>query len=95
LGKVYLLHPFRQVMVDELTLKISYAVLGLGLAGAGWFMYKRAQENKQRMLDESAPKVAGDDELEGGALDPSQFDEPDDDALDEMSDLLGLDDEED
>jgi hypothetical protein len=82
-------------MVDELTLKISYAVLGLGLASAGWFMYKRAQENKQRMLDESAPKVAGDDELEGGALDPSQFDEPDDDALDEMSDLLGLDDEED
>ena len=82
-------------MVDELTLKISYAVLGLGLAGAGWFMYKRAQENKQRMLDESAPKVAGEDELDGGALDPSQFDEPDDDALDEMSDLLGLDDEED
>jgi len=58
-------------------------------------MYKKAQDNKQRMLDESAPKVAGEDELDGGALDPSQFDEPDDDALDEMSDLLGLDDEED
>ena len=93
MGKVYLLHPFRHSMVEDLTLKISYAVLALGLAGAGWFMFKRAQENKQRMLDESAPKVAGEDELEGGAIDPSQFDEPDDDALDEMGDLLGLDDE--
>ena len=49
-------------------------------------------------LDSVSPVLAGSctkDELEGGALDPSQFDEPDDDALDEMSDLLGLDDEED
>jgi hypothetical protein len=80
-------------MVDDLTLNISYAVLGLGLAGAAWFMWKRAQENKQRMIDESAPKIAGSDELEGGAKDPTQFDNPDDDALDEMGDLLGLDDE--
>jgi hypothetical protein len=46
------------------------------------------------MMAENAPKMAGEDVLEGGAKDPEQFDEPDDDALDEMGDLLGLDDEE-
>jgi hypothetical protein len=32
--------------------------------------------------------VAGDDELGGAAKDPGQFEEPDDDALDEMEDIL-------
>lgn len=80
-------------MADDLTLNISYAILGLGLVAAAWFMWKRAQENKQKMMEESAPKIAGSDELEGGAKDPSQFDNPDDDALDEMGELLGLEDE--
>ena len=34
------------------------------------------------------PTVAGQDVLEGGAINPEQFDEPDDDALDEMHELL-------
>ena len=37
---------------------------------------------------EQEPIVAGTDELPGAAIDPSQFEEPDDDALDEMQDLL-------
>lgn len=45
------------------------------------------------MLDAAAPKVAGEDTLDGGAKNPSQFDEPDEDALDEMAELLGEDDE--
>jgi len=45
------------------------------------------------MLDKSAPKVAGEDELEGGARNPQQFDEPDEDALEEMAALLGEDSE--
>lgn len=47
------------------------------------------------MLSDSAPKVAGEDTLEGGARNPQQFDEPDDDALDEMAKLLGEDDDSD
>jgi hypothetical protein len=43
------------------------------------------------MLEAAAPKIAGDDELEGGAKNPEQFDEPDEDALDEMAELLGED----
>jgi putative methionine-R-sulfoxide reductase with GAF domain len=45
------------------------------------------------MLDAAAPKVAGEDTLDGGAKNPSQFDEPDEDALEEMAELLGEDDE--
>ena len=58
-------------------------------------MLKKAKANKEAMMAENAPKVAGDDILEGGAKEPEQFDEPDDDALDEMGDLLGLDEDED
>ena len=42
--------------------------------------------NLARIQDE--PAIAGQDELSGTAINPSQFDEPDDDALDEMQDLL-------
>ena len=80
-------------MAEETTLRITYGIMMLGLAAAGWFIWKKAQENKARMIEESAPKVAGDDLLEGGAKDSEQFDEPDEEALDEMADLLGLDDE--
>ena len=45
------------------------------------------------MLDAAAPKIAGEDTLEGGAKNPSQFDEPDDEALEQMADLLGEDDD--
>jgi hypothetical protein len=44
-----------------------------------------------KMLEDTAPKIAGEDALEGGARNPQQFDEPDDDALDEMAKLLGED----
>jgi hypothetical protein len=47
------------------------------------------------MLEASGPKIAGDDVLEGGARNPQQFDEPDDDALEEMGKLLGEDEDSD
>jgi len=50
-------------------------------------------DNRAEMLESSAPKVAGEDELEGGARNPQQFDEPDEDALNEMAELLGEDEE--
>lgn len=82
-------------MAGEMTLNITYGILLLSLGGVAWFMMKKAKANKEMMMAENAPKMAGDDVLEGGAKDPEKFDEPDDDALDEMGDLLGLDDEED
>jgi hypothetical protein len=47
------------------------------------------------MLEDNAPKIAGEDLLEGGAKNPEQFDEPDEDALEEMAELLGEDETED
>ena len=43
--------------------------------------------------ESNAPKVAGEDELGGAARNPQQFDEPDEDALEEMGKLLGEDDD--
>jgi len=63
----------------------TYAMIGLtiGLLVYIWKMRSRNIENSQ---DE--PAIAGQDVIEGGAINPEQFDEPDDDALDEMHDLL-------
>ena len=79
-------------MADEQTTRtIAYAVLILLFVGMAWFIARRAGENRANMLEASAPKIAGEDSLEGGAKDPSQFDEPDEDALEEMAELLGED----
>ena len=80
---------------EELTNIIAYLILAVGFLGMALFIAKRARENRQSMLDDLAPKVAGEDLLEGGAKNPSQFDEPDDEALEEMAELLGEDDDED
>jgi|TARA_B110000902_G_C14257589_1_gene568548 Tfp pilus assembly protein PilV len=80
---------------EELTKIIAYLILAVGFLGMALFIAKRARENRQSMLDDLAPKVAGEDLLEGGAKNPSQFDEPDDEALEEMAELLGEDDDED
>ena len=78
---------------EELTKNIAYVVLVILFLGMAWFIAKRAGENQQSMLADAAPKVAGEDTLDGGAKNPSQFDEPDDEALEEMAELLGEDEE--
>ena len=82
-------------MSEHLMLNITYGLLLIAFGGMIWFIVKRAKENRQEMIDESAPKVAGDDEIGGEAKNPQQFDDPDDDAMDEMGALLGEDDDED
>ncbi|MDP6905950.1 MAG: hypothetical protein QF440_00855 [Candidatus Thalassarchaeaceae archaeon] len=52
------------------------------------FYYIWKLRNRNISSSEEKPKIAGEDELSGAALNPSQFDEPDDDALDQMQDLL-------
>ncbi len=78
---------------EELTKNIAYVVLVVLFLGMAWFIAKRAAENRQSMLEDAAPKIAGEDTLGGGAKNPSQFDEPDDEALEEMAELLGEDEE--
>ncbi len=80
-------------MEPETSKNIAYIVGILSLAVMVWFISRRAMDNRAEMLESSAPKIAGEDELEGGARNPQQFDEPDEDALNEMADLLGEDEE--
>ena len=57
-----------------------------------WYMTNKGRENLAKARDYTAPAVAGDDLMDGAAKNPEQFDEPDDDALEEMAELLGEDD---
>ena len=81
-------------MEPDTTKNLAYLAMGLTLLVMVWFISKRAMKNRMAMLEASGPKIAGDDVLEGGARNPQQFEEPDDDALDEMAKLLGEDDDE-
>ncbi len=81
-------------MSEHLVLNITYGLLMIALGAMVWFIVRRAKENRQEMIDESSPKVAGEDEIGGVAINPQEFDEPDDEALDEMGALLGEDEDE-
>ena len=72
---------------------VTYIVLGLTLVGMIWFLINRGKENIESAQAAAAPKIAGDDQMAGGAKNPKQFDEPDEEALQEMADLLGEDDD--
>lgn len=85
-------HPMA-AMEPETTKNIAYIVMALSLLVMVWFIGQRAMKNRTSMLESAAPNIAGDDELQGGARNPQQFDEPDEDALEEMAKLLGEDDE--
>ena len=54
-----------------------------------YFIINQAKHNRKSSVEENAPKVAGSDQMGGGAKDPTAFEEPDDDALEEMAELLG------
>lgn len=60
-----------------------------------WFISRRAMQNRKQMLESSGPKIAGEDELAGGARNPQLFDEPDEEALEEMAKLLEDEDDDD
>lgn len=80
-------------MDPDTTRTVGLFVGALSLLVMLWFISQRAMKNRMKMMEDNAPKIAGEDTLEGGARNPQQFDEPDDDALDEMAKLLGEDDE--
>jgi hypothetical protein len=71
--------------------EVTYILFGLSLLAMIWYITNRGRANLAKAKEESEPAVAGDDVLDGAAKNPEQFDEPDDDALDEMAKLLGED----
>ena len=73
------------------TENVVYGLLFLTLIGMGWFIYQRGKRNIEVAKEQAAPKIAGNDVMDGGAKNPDQFNEPDEDALQEMADLLGED----
>ena len=82
-------------MSDETTKNVTTAILIIASIGMMIFVAMRARKNRENMLKNHAPKVAGEDTLEGGARHPQRFDEPDEEALEEMAKLLGEDSDED
>lgn len=82
-------------MSDETTKNVTTAILIIAFIGMMIFVAMRARKNRENMLKNHAPKVAGEDTLEGGARHPQRFDEPDEEALEEMAKLLGEDSDED
>mgnify|MGYP001300685483 FL=1 len=79
-----MLNSARSGMADTTELG-TYAMIVITL-GLILYIWRLRNKNLARIQDE--PAIAGQDELSGTAINPSQFDEPDDDALDEMQDLL-------
>ena len=63
----------------------AYAMIAL-MAGLLVYIWRMRERNIANSQDE--PVIAGQDVLGGAAINPEQFDEPDDDALDEMQDIL-------
>jgi|TARA_B110000881_G_scaffold114562_1_gene100562 hypothetical protein len=69
--------------------EVIYIAFGISLLGMIWYITNRGRANLAQAKIDAAPAVAGEDLLAGSAKNPEQFDEPDDDALDEMAKLLG------
>ena len=77
-------------MVDESTTKsIAYIIFIISFFVMIYFIINQAKHNRKSSVEDNAPKVAGSDQMGGGAKEPAAFEEPDDDALEEMAELLG------
>jgi|APSaa5957512493_1039668.scaffolds.fasta_scaffold186200_2 hypothetical protein len=76
----------RSPMVDSVN--AAYVVLLMAAGALLYLVWKMVKRNQQTFIEDNAPAVAGADDLGGQAKDPSQFDEPDEDALEEMADVL-------
>ena len=87
------------MIIYQLTMEtsqiVAYSLTFATLAFMMWFISRQAMKNRAAVVQMHEPKIAGEDELEGAARNPQQFDEPDEDALDEMAKLLGEDDSDD
>ena len=64
---------------------IGMLLITLGLL---YFIMRMRSKNIEQNSALNQPIVAGDDEIGGAAIDPSQFDEPDEATLDMLGEML-------
>ena len=72
-------------MSDEATVTITTILAVLTFLALLAFVVWKAKQNRTDALAKTAPKVAGEDPLEGGARRPEAFEEPSDEDLEIFS----------
>ena len=75
-------------MADETGVDVVTVLAGLVFLGLVAFVVWKARQNRAAALAKTEPRVAGEDPLEGGARRPEAFDEPTDEDLEMMGELL-------
>lgn len=68
----------------------TYGIIGmLGITGIlVWYIMRLRRNNISESMQKNQPHIAGEDVLGGGAINPEQFDEPDEETLNMLGDLL-------
>ena len=68
----------------------TYGLIGmLGITAILlWYIMRLRKNNISQSLEKNQPHIAGDDVLGGSAINPGQFDEPDEETLDMLGELL-------
>ena len=68
----------------------TYGIIGMLAVTTGllWYIIRIRNRNIAESESQNQPHIAGDDMLSGGAKNPEQFDEPDDETLEMLGDLL-------
>ena len=68
----------------------TYGIIGmLGITAILlWYIMRLRRDNISESLEKNQPHIAGDDVLGGSAINPEQFDEPDEETLDMLGELL-------
>ena len=68
----------------------TYGIIGmLGITAILlWYIMRLRSNNIAESIENNQPHIAGNDELDGAAKNPEQFDEPDDKTLEMLGDLL-------
>ena len=68
----------------------TYGLIGmLGITAVLlWYIMRLRKDNITDSIEKNQPHIAGDDVLGGSAINPDQFDEPDEETLDMLGDLL-------
>ena len=73
------------------SVEVTTIVFGLSFLVMLWYLTNKGRENIEKARSEATPAIAGEDFIDGVAKNPEQFDEPDEDALQEMAKFLGED----
>tara|TARA_Y100001935_G_scaffold255381_1_gene268079 strand:- start:1394 stop:1636 length:243 start_codon:yes stop_codon:yes gene_type:complete len=76
-------------MAEPTTRVIAYALFVVSFLVMLYYILRQARDNRKIAIDDFGPNIAGSDVISGAAKNPKQFEEPDDDALEEMAELLG------